>query len=624
MRIGQWRRTERKYRYPPSAAHPITHTRPDRPAALMLYDALGRCWVLAFDFDPKRHGRRQVTDDCADAAAWFTGLGASVITDVAVSGGRHLWVPLTAPTTVEQVRTLMRACQSRWPSLDTTPASNVTEGCLTAPGSVCKDRQARRLTTPLTEAITAVRQRSPADLIAQALLQLGADTAADRPTPCVVTLPDRAGTALRAEHLTIAVTGVVPDRTTKHGDPWSRSEACNAVVSAAAVRGWTAARIIDQMTGGAWPGLLSLYEGRYPSRWQHRLEAEHAKALHDFTTPAYAAGVCPRWSDVLVGDWRTAEQRFVRRWLTITDTLLTAHVPARQRIRVRALTHAVAYLAWRTGSRVIEAGTRSYARASGALMDHTTVADLLHLLRDLPAEVAPLRLLRRARGVCADRLELLIPAAFTHHATDPSTWTADPRPIPAVFGLPDPDRPGRRVLGAAGWALHQALLRGVTGTPADIAVAAGVSRTRAYVLLPALARHGLATHHTTGWQAGASTAEQASSGPATREHLARLDSRDRRDRRAWRRWLATRPDPALTEPPAPPPDDPAYEPPPWPDEEPTAGAAADDANGDAAVFALLTEMFAATLIPASPRPAKPAWIGQSIRAGERAARLTSA
>lgn len=603
MRLRRYSRPLRRHIYPTTQT--LTTTLPDRPAALPLWHR-GVAWAIGLDFDAKgRHSPATVAEHAADAAQLFSQLGGRVIVDTAASGGRHVWVPLSVPMSLQQAQHLARACRRLWPTLDISPTVNASEGCLTAPGSRCRDGAYRRLITPLHTAITAVTRRSHHTLIDRALTLLTTlvgppdQTAHPTPTPSGgVTRP------LSPLHTRIAEHGSWPDdRTTAHGQPWTRSEACYAVLCAAARRGYSQSDILHRIETGQWPGLLTLYRGRYHHHWRRRLTTEWTKALttvstHPTQAPQYTGG----------DTRRITESDFVRRWLATISLSADHLIPGRGRHNLRAVLWSLAWLAWRTGRRYIAAGTRSLARGCAGIIDHSTVATLLAHLRDLPSEHRPIRRISTGRGTHGDLYELVIPPAAAHLAADPATWP-EPRPIPAVFGVRDPHRPYTKLLGATGWRIYQALTSGATGTAAQIAQAAGVSRAAAYSLLPVLTRLHLAqaltepgTASASRYQVGHHSTEQAGEEVDAPAHLARLDARHTTERAQWRRVLATyaeRLDTATNRTPHP--DEPLWWPPDWTTEPQPAntaspGSAASEEQELTSAVALLSEILGAELI----------------------------
>jgi hypothetical protein len=610
MRLRRYSRALRRHIYPIDQA--LATELPERPAALRVYVDGGVAWSIALDFDPKGHTAAAVEWQAAAAAAFFSALGGRVITDVATSGGRHVWVPLATPVTLSQAQQITRACRALWPSLDITPMVNVGEGCLTAPGSRCKDGAHRTLVTPLHEAVQAVTQRSHPDLIDRALHRLidltgplhdtvGDDTAIADDTAAV----SGGVRQLSALHTMIAERGVWPStRTTADGQSWTRSEACYAVLCAAATRGYTATDLLDRIESGLWSGLLTLYTGRYGARWRRRLKAEWAKAVRSVlastTSPQatrYTGGAVPA----------LAERDYIRRWTTIALTVIDVTIPGKARHNARVLIWGLGWLAWRTGRRHVEAGTRSYARACAGIIDHTTAADFLRELRELPDDQRLLQLVSRGRGTHGDLYELVIPEVYADLATDPAQWV-DPRPIPGLFGVRDPERPRRQLLGATAWRMHQALASGATGSATELARAAGISRAEAYAVLPVLVGLGLAARQpgtaSSQWRVGERGVNEAGGEVDAAAHLASIDARHRRERQQWRDVLSAyaerrnRSDDRTPEA-----DEPLWWPPDWAEHFPTPGSAGEqDANPESAAIALLTEAFGAQIVTNTQTP----------------------
>ena len=583
---------------------------PHVPAAVMLYDTALRCRALALDFDAGRLGSDAVTVDAESAIAFFRDLGATVVADVADSGGRHVWLPLQRPATVEQMRELTALCARLWPTLDTSPSNNPTDGCLTPPGSRCKDGRFRRLTVTFDEAITAVELRNSPDVLARAhaALRMLAPASATPPTTAATTavapaLPHRF--SLSARHQLIAIEGKVPADTSTRSGPWTRSHACFAVLCAAARRGLRLEDVEQQMDTGRWPGLTALYIGRYGARWRPSLRREWVKAQTvvsgpdrpqtvstDPTLETHRTGGAPPTARL---SHTAAERAFVLAWLDHAEDHVLTTMPGPVGHRVLAVIHALAYLAWRNRSRFVSAGTRSYAHAAAGCLDHTTVAETLHMLRTLHESQQLLRRVTPTNGRDADRYELLLPESARHPRTVNPTRTL--RPLPAVFGVSHPDLPRRRLLGAIGWRLYRALCRGVTGTPLQVAQAAGVGRSSTYRLLAALATLGLAQQDEAGnWRLGLGDPYTAGSSTQNHDHLRRLHAGHQADRTAWRarlqQYIDNRPSPMPTpEMPEsmwwPPPDD---EPAPPRDHEPTV-----DDDRQATAMALLTAALSAGL-----------------------------
>ena len=156
-------------------ARHLTSRLPQHPAAVLLYQH-GRTPLLALDFDTKHHGQDVVDADFGRALSWITEAGGVAVTDRSTSGGRHILVPLAIGTTatLAEIIPLMRLLEARLPSLDKTPMTNPKTGCITAPGSACRQGGHRVLDGPLAAAIDALTTRSEPSLLPRLHMLLGA------------------------------------------------------------------------------------------------------------------------------------------------------------------------------------------------------------------------------------------------------------------------------------------------------------------------------------------------------------------------------------------------------------------------------------------------------------------
>ena len=153
----------------------LTSRLPRVPAAALLYQH-NRTHILVLDFDTKRHGQHAVDADFARALSWITDAGGVAVTDQSTSGGRHIIVPLAIGTTatLAEIMPLMRLLEARLPSLDKTPMTNPKTGCITVPGSPCREGGHRILDGPLAAAIDAFTTRSDPGLLPRLNVLLGA------------------------------------------------------------------------------------------------------------------------------------------------------------------------------------------------------------------------------------------------------------------------------------------------------------------------------------------------------------------------------------------------------------------------------------------------------------------
>ena len=166
------------------ATRNLTSRLPRLPAAALIYHR-NRTHILVLDFDTKKHGQHAVDADFARALSWITDAGGVAVTDQSTSGGRHIIVPLAIGTsaTLAEIMPLMRLLEARLPSLDKTPMTNPKTGCITVPGSPCREGGHRILDGPLAAAIESFTTRSDPGLLPRLNVLLGALTPAHAAAP---------------------------------------------------------------------------------------------------------------------------------------------------------------------------------------------------------------------------------------------------------------------------------------------------------------------------------------------------------------------------------------------------------------------------------------------------------
>ena len=196
----------------------LTSRLPHVPAAVLIYQH-NRTHLLVLEFDTKRHGQHTVDADFTRALSWITDAGGLAVTDQSTSGGRHILVPLAIGTTatLAEIIHLMRLLEARLPSLDKTPMTNPKTGCITAPGSPCREGGHRILDGPLPAAIDAFTTRSHPGLLPRLNVLLGAlhPSPTSKPTPPAPEATTGTGphTRLRPEYTR---TTDLPDRITAY------------------------------------------------------------------------------------------------------------------------------------------------------------------------------------------------------------------------------------------------------------------------------------------------------------------------------------------------------------------------------------------------------------------------
>lgn len=296
-----------------SSTAKLTGILPAAPAAPYLYTN-GRTTLIGLDFDSKLASAEQVIADAALARSWIEQCGGVVVGDHnPTNGGRHVWVLLAHGTTAsfEEVNHLVRLLGARLPTLDITPVTNPSQGCLTVPGSPCKDGGFRQLDGSIEDAIEACATRSDPALLPRLYVLLGAIKPSPAQLAAAATLHVDGGTAdftigededltLAPQYLTYEPYPAAVEAFALNGDfppdrPWaSRSHARQAVITAAIWRGHSLATITAQMTPeGPWhDGLGAAYRidpnGR-PRRYERLLARDFRRAL-DWLTATHLLG----------------------------------------------------------------------------------------------------------------------------------------------------------------------------------------------------------------------------------------------------------------------------------------------------------------------------------------------
>jgi hypothetical protein len=559
--------------YPAGCERALTGDLPGAPAAVLLFDhdATARC--LAADFDIGRGGREQVDADAAGFAALIAACGGRVFADVSPNGGRHVYVLWCRPRPITELRPLIRALGSLFPSLDPTPMLNPAAGCIRPPGARHRTGGHQQLTTPHHEALAAVSEPNGPQVWTALLERLSPSPAEPETYREVAAELPAASTVTNGGRLSDRVERIARTGVWDPGRYASPSEARQAVVTAAVAAGWALADLATRIETGLWPGLSSLY-ARYGNRNRRSALARDFRKAHAFLSREKTARNYSTREQAHTGGTRgghdlqsqnsvgsEVEYRWIRAWWNATRATERIRWTDRAGISKRLVLRALGCMAQRRGSRIVDVGCRSLALACG--LDDSTVALVLRALREEPDPV--LELLEPGVGERADRYSLRIPDAGLHAAA----WRRwRPGPIAAIH-------PVFRELGAARALVHEAL----TDTPAprrDIGHDAALSPGTVDEALRTLAEHGLAERvPQQGWRLG----------PIHPDRLARtlgLDvlveavvTRYRVERAAWRALLERRclrgapvlrpdeaipwPAVALTAPPPAGPDEHAYD-----------------------------------------------------------------
>ena len=531
-----------------------TDTLPGRPAAMYLYNKR-RTYLLALDFDAKHAGSAATDADLAAAAAWITQCGGVIVTDRSTSGGRHLLCPLAIGTSasLDEIVHLTRLLAARLPTLDITPNTNAVTGCITAPGSPCREGGYRQLDGALDAAIEAFTTRSAPDLLPRLYMLLGAL----RPTPSTPT-PTTTGPASQQTRRRHTVGDGDDERLAPayvRGDPlppevadyathgtlspirptWkSNHEARMAVVTAAIARGHSLDSIRAMTTPGRpWHNGLGRAYQRYHHRADDALTRDHTKALNWLINnvlksppPQHKTKYSPG------GQGGPQGPRQLREWLA--NALAWADqefAGKRYRWTVHAVLQTLAFHAvvageQRSGTWVVGVGGRALSLGTGLLSEDS----VWRVLRDVRERGgAPLVLARQHVGLDADVYAL----------TSQNRITTDPHRAERVRIEPVHD--AWNVLGHHLRRIYELITHHGLTSKADIYAAAAIPRSTGDTMILDLEVAGLVTR--TGWgtvSTGPNTLDAIANGHRLEQSRHERIERYRAERATWKAWLAAR------------------------------------------------------------------------------------
>ena len=565
----------------------LTSSRPDYPAAVLLYSHAETARVLAIDLDVSRGGRNQVLADSTRLQQLLTAAGARMLIDESPSGGRHVWVPLAQSRTATELQRVARAIARLCPSFDIAPMSNPAAGCLRPPGAAHPLGGHQELLTAWAHAVDAVRDRTT-DAAWQRLLEHLAPELADVDAQAAaidIDATERGGGArpLPAAYAQIARSGRF-DRA-RYASP---SEARIAVLDSAAAHGWSLADVQNALQQ-QWPGLARFYNKYRPGpQRQHALTADWHTALRFSTRQAHqpTAGRAPaavsishtgethsrggpgsslaRSSSGPVAlrlspsDAEFSDYVHVRVWTTAVQLAVPSRWADRAGLCKRPLLRALAEAAHRRGSRYVDVGTRSLGL--GSVLDHSTVARTLKALR---AEPDPfIVLIKSKRGARGDLYELRIPDEYRERAG------SLPWPTGRLSGL----HPVFHQLGVPAALLYDVVQQAGPADVGTLMARTHLSRATVYRAAAVLSGHGLLRAAGGVWRRTRLKLDTLARRLHVPSMVDRLLQRIREERRQWRIFLGlmrtfARPDPQhvlsdLASAPLPP--EPPPEPPPTP------------------------------------------------------------
>lgn len=535
--IRLWDPTTNKF----DATRNLSSRLPGLPAAAPIYYR-NRTSILALDFDTKNHGQHTVDTDFARALSWLTDAGGVAITDQSTSGGRHIIVPLAIGTsaTLAEILPLMRLLEARLPSLDKTPMTNPKTGCITVPGSPCREGGHRILDGPLGAAIDSFTTRSDPGLLPRLNVLLGAlnpaPTTISSPAPNAITgtgpearlHPDYTrDTDLPARITTYATTGQLPDDST-----WrSHSEARQAVLAHAALHGHSLATV-KALTAPGRPwhtGLAGAYT-RYAHHADKAMTRDWDKALN------WAATTGPlfrpvRAQEQLHTGGTTKGPKLLRAWLANALAWLDVEYAGHRYRWIGAAVyqalaiHAVRHGETINGVPVVGAGGRSLSIATG-LINETTVWEFLRATREQAG--SPLVLTRPAHGRHPDHYALT-----QQHRLRVSAQTVTNTRVEDVHIA-------WKIIGHRHRRIYELIAHHGVTKCADIFAAAHASTSTGYTTLTALSTVGLITRRRGEVGPGPVTLDDIAAAHHLDEQRTARIQRHQRERAAWHSWLDLR------------------------------------------------------------------------------------
>ncbi|WP_156888924.1 hypothetical protein [Rhodococcus sp. BH4] len=532
----------------------LTVRLPDFPAAVPLYKR-GRTELLALDFDAKRHGSAQVDADVARVLSWLHECGGRTVTDRSASGGRHVLVPLASdtPLRVEDLRILLVSLKTRLPTLDTAPMLGVSQGCISVPGTRCREGGHRQLDGTLAAAIDAFTLRSERNVVARMVALLGGVGAEHRPSrrtavasvAASLTLADRivgSGDERRLHpryHWTTPVSAsvMVFARTGKFDRKrWpTSSEARQSVISNAVLRGASISDIEALLGADDHAGLRQAY-ARYgsPAAIGTALRRDVDKAL------TWAASVGEQFRDLThktrhtggYGDEGFRNDLIRRHWLASAQLWVNHEfLGSRQRPVLLAVVQSLAYSSAIAGELVegvpvVAIGGRSLSHAAG-LMSESTVWTALRVLRETPG--SPVLRVARGAGQLADRYALTTPAVGSR-----------PGAVALERAHVEPVHPSWSVLGLRGRDVYELILHGQVSAVPEALAAARLGTSAGYAILADLRTAGLITLHRGVLTVGAGTLDDVAASAGLDTVVDERITRHRAERVLWMTWLNIR------------------------------------------------------------------------------------
>ena len=529
----------------------LTKRLPAVPAALPIY-ARGRTNLLALDFDAKHHTPEQVDADVDRALGWLRECGARTVTDRSTSGGRHVLVPMATdiPLRVDDIKVVLQLLAARLVTLDATPMLNADWGCITPPGSPCREGGYRLLDGTLDDAIDAFTVRSDRGVIARLIALLGGTATPRHRTPVAavaasLTQDERLVGVGRDRRLDPRFhrTTPVPEAVETYAATgkftkalkvlWtSPSEARQSVISHAVLRGASAADIEKAIATTEWAGLRRAYIDKYGTHSAAALQRDVDKALTWAATIVRPFHQLAHKNRYTGGDGSFLKDRVRRQWLAHAKLWIDSEfLGTRQRPVLLAVVQALAYSSALAGELVegvpvVSVGGRSLSHAAG-LMSESTVWSALRLLREAPG--SPLLLVSRGAGREADRYALTTPAT-----------SSGPGQVHVERARVEPVHPAWSVLGLRGRAAYEMVNNGLATNVDDVFAAAMLRPSNGYAILADLSAAGLIKRTGGTLSAGDTSLDDVAGAHGLEALASERVIRHRAERLLWQVWLENR------------------------------------------------------------------------------------
>ncbi|KMJ47399.1 hypothetical protein HQO84_24805 [Rhodococcus fascians] len=520
---------------------------PAVPAAVPIYRGDRTC-LLALDFDAKHHTAEQVDADVERVLVWLHECGARTVTDRSTSGGRHVLVPLATNSSlrIDDVRVLMELLAARLKTLDRSPMLGVEQGCITPPGSPCREGGYRRLEGSIDDAIDAFTVRSDRGVVARLIALLGGASTPRHRTPVAavaasLTQDERLVGVGRERRLdprfvrstpfpeaveTYAATGKINKAL------WpTPSEARQSVISHAVLRGASAADIEKAIATKEWAGVRRSYIKKYRDP-AVALRRDVEKALTWAAGTAHQFHQLTHKNKLTGGGTSFLKDRIRRKWLAHAQLWIDSEfLGTRQRPVLLAVVQALAYTSALAGELVegvpvVAIGGRSLSHSAG-LMSESTVWSALRVLRETPG--SPLLLVARGAGREADRYALTTPAT----TRGPGRARIERARVESVH-------PAWSVLGLRGRMVYELVAAGLATNVDDVFAGAMLRPSNGYAIVAVLTAAGLIERDGATLGPGSRTLDDVADAHGLETVAADRVVRHRAERLLWQVWLENR------------------------------------------------------------------------------------